>query len=338
MDQQERDALEFFEEFIKQEQAEEALDKSHITKRKGSVTCNISPSNLLCLAEHRVDLVSLFLHDFNLYEDINLQDWEVFFSKLNGPTYVTLVKEFWKIAECDRRHIVSHVFRKRIIITEKTIGDLFFLDHREGIRIHGRNEDDFISNVINKEIFTDFEPSKPSSEYKSTSLVPKLRIWYRILLTCINPEPLDTHSDYINADQKYFLYHLQSKDKLCLPTILFLHLKESIQNSRTSVDEDKEKICYIPSGRLISEILVKNGVIEHLRNEAQISMDLTPSFGDALNARILKSMGILDEILYEPFSEADKTMLNKRNKPSLITYERKMKKKRSSGEDISESR
>src|ERR1044072_9098352 len=150
MDQQERDALEFFEEFIKQEQAEEALDKSHITMREGSVTCNISPSNLLCLAEHRVDLVSLFQHDFNLYEEIHCQDWEIFFSRLNGPTYETLVKEFWKMAECDRRHIVSHVFGKRIVITEETIGDLFFLDHREGIRIRGRKEDDFISKVINK--------------------------------------------------------------------------------------------------------------------------------------------------------------------------------------------
>ena len=222
----------------------------------------------------------------------------------------------------------------------KTIGDLFFLDHREGIRIHGRNEDDFISNVINKEIFTDFEPSKPSSEYKSLSLVPKLTIWYRILLTCINPKPLNIHHDHINADQKYFLYHLQNKDKLCLPSILFLHLKESIQDSRTSVDEDKEKIQYIPSGRLISEILVKNGVLEYLRDEAQISMDLIPSFGDTLNAKNLKSMGILDEILFEPYSEADKIMLNKRHMPSdtleEVDAERKKKKKRSSEKDISE--
>src|ERR1044072_8529011 len=308
MDRQERDALEFFEAFIKQEQAEEALDKSHITRREGSITCNIPPSNLLCLAEHQVDLVSLFLHDFNLYEDINFQDWEVFFLRLKGPTFESLVKEFWKMAEWDRHHIVSHVLGRRIIITEKTIGDLFLLDHREGIRIHGSNEDDFICNVINKAIFKDFEPSKLSSEYKPTSLVPMLRIWHRIFLTCINPVPLDTHSDLINADQKYFLYHLQKKDKLCLPTILFLHLKESIQNSRTSAEEDKEKIRYIPFGRIISEILVKNGVIEHPRNEALTSMVLSPSFGDALNARTLKRMGILEAILYEPFSEADKTM------------------------------
>src|ERR1044072_3505225 len=338
MDQQEKDALEFFEEFMRNEKAEEVMDMSHITKREASITCNISPSNLLCLVEHRVDLVNLFQNDSNLYEDIHSQDWEIFFSRLKGPTYEALVKEFWKRTEYDRHYIVSHILGKRIIITEETLGKLFCLDHREGIRIGGRNEkDEFISKVINKEIFTDFDPTKPPSEYKSTSLVPKLRIWYRILLTCINPKPLDLHHDHINADQKYLLYHLQNKDKLCLPAILFRHLKGSIQNSRTSVDKEKEKIHYIPFGRIISEILVKNGVIEYLRDEAQSSMDLTPAFGDTLNAKHLKYMGILDEILFEPFSEADKTMLNKRNPSSYITYERKKKKKRSSGEDISET-
>src|ERR1044072_3638689 len=340
MNQQEKDALEFFEEFMNNEHAEEALDMSHITKQEGRITCNISPNNLLCLAEQRIDLVNLFLNDFSLYEDIHSQEWEVFFSRLKGPTYPALVKEFWKTAECDRHHIVSHICGKRIIITEKTIGELLCLDHREGIRIHGRNEkDDFISNVINKEIFTDFEPSKPPSEYKSISLVPMLRIWYKILLTCINPKPLNLHSEHLNADQKYFLYHLKNKDKLCLPAILFLHLKYSIQNSRTSVDEDIEKILYIPSSRIISEILVRNGVIELLRSEAQTSVELTPEFGDSLNAKHLKDMGILNEVLFEPFPEAEKSLLNKRNTSSLITYERrKKKKKRYSEGDTSEER
>src|ERR1044072_217210 len=245
MDQQEKDALEFFEEFMRNEQAEEDMNMSHITKREGRITCTISPNNLLCLAEHRIDLVNLFQNDFNLYEDTHFQEGEIFFSRLKGPTYPALVKEFSKMAECDRRHIVSHVCGKRIIITEKTIGELLCLDHREGIRIRGRNEkDEFFDKVINKEIFTDYESTKPPSEYKSISLVPKLKVWYQILLNCINPKPLNLHSDHFNADQKYFLYHILNKDKLCLSSILFLHLKESIQDSRTTADEDKEKILY----------------------------------------------------------------------------------------------
>src|ERR1044072_1471113 len=312
------------------------MDMPHITKREGRITCTISPNNLLCLVEQRIDLVNLFLNDFSLYEDIHSQEWEIFFSRLKGPTYPTLVKEFWKTAECDRGHIVSHVCGKRIIITEKTIGELLCLDHNKGIRIRGRNEkDDFISNAINKEIFTDFDPSKPPSEYKSISLVPKLRIWYQILITCINPKPLNLLSENLNADQKYFLHHIKNKDKLFLPAILFQHLKTSIQDSRTTADNDKEKILYIPFGRIISEVLVKNGVIEFLKNEAQTSFDLTPVSGDTLNANNLKSMGILKEILLEPTPEADERIINKRSTSSLITYERRKKRSRCSEGDTS---
>src|ERR1044072_9261211 len=315
------------------------MDMPHITKREGRITCTISPNNLLCLVEQRIDLVNLFLNDFSLYEDINFQEWEIFFSRLKGPTYPALVKKFWKTDECDRGHIVSHICGKRVIITEKTIGELLCLYHNKGIRIRGRNENNnFISNVIDKEIFIDLDPTKPPSEYKSISLVPKFRIWYQILINYINPKPLNFRSDYLNADQKYFLYHLKNKDKLCLPSILFLHLKHSIQDSRTTVDNDKEKILYIPSGRIISKILVKNGVIEHLRNEAQTSIDLTPVLGDTFNANNLKSMGILEEVLFEPSPEADESLLNKRNTSSFITYERRKKKKRSSEENTSEER
>src|ERR1044072_4794068 len=69
MDKQEKEALEFFEEFLKKQQAEEGMDVSHNTKREERVTFNIHPSNLLCLAEQRIDLVNLFLNDFSLYED-----------------------------------------------------------------------------------------------------------------------------------------------------------------------------------------------------------------------------------------------------------------------------
>src|ERR1044072_3426245 len=289
------------------------MDMPHITKREGRITCTISPNNLLCLVEQRIDLVNLFLNDFSLYEDIHSQESEIFFSRLRRPTYPALVKESWKTAECDRGHIVSHICGKRVNITEKTIGELLCLDHNKGIRICGRNENnDFISNVIDKEIFIDLDPTKPPSEDKSISLVPKLRIWYQILINCINPKPLNLLSENLNADQKYFIYHIKNKDKLCLHAILFLHLKFSIQDSRTTADNDKEKILYIPFGRIISEILVENGIIEHLgEEEALNSIDLTPGFGDTFNGKNLKEMEVIEDILTEPPSEAEETFLKR---------------------------
>src|ERR1044072_8240602 len=97
MDQQEKDALDFFNEFTRNEQVqafdkgkavaesssstqvprlensfgiasptatatEVGVDEFHITRREGQVTCNLSPSKLICLAEHRVDFDNLLQH------------------------------------------------------------------------------------------------------------------------------------------------------------------------------------------------------------------------------------------------------------------------------------
>ena len=120
---------------MRNEQAEIAMDEFHITRRKGQVRCNLPPKELVCLAEHRIDFDNLSQNGFDLCEEVHFQGWEKFFTRLDGPVYGTLVKEFWKHAECDRHHVVSHVLGKRIIITEQTIGDLFGLNHREGVRI-----------------------------------------------------------------------------------------------------------------------------------------------------------------------------------------------------------
>src|ERR1044072_3854025 len=144
MDQQEKDALDFFNEFTRNEQVqasdkskvvaesssstqaprsgsasetassiatatEVVMDKFHITRREGQVTCNLPPDKLQCLSEHRVDFDNLLQNGFDLREDVRCQGWEKFFTRLNGPVYGALVKEFWKQAECDHFHVVSHV-------------------------------------------------------------------------------------------------------------------------------------------------------------------------------------------------------------------------------------
>src|ERR1044072_4410636 len=198
MDQQEQAALDFFNEFTRKEQVQASdkskavtgspspthtprsgsasatasstatateviVDEFHITRRAAQVTSSLPPSKLQCLAEHRVDFDNLLQNGFDLREEVHSQGWEKFFTRMNGPVYEILVKEFWKQAECDHYHVVSHVLGKRIIITEKTIGQLLGLNHREGIRISGRNDKGkFINMVVNKNIFTDFEPTKPS--------------------------------------------------------------------------------------------------------------------------------------------------------------------------------
>jgi hypothetical protein len=99
---------------------------------------------------------------------------------------------------------------------------------------------------------------------------------------------------------------------LCLPAILFLHLRESIQKSRTTANEASKIIKYIPFGRLISDILVENGLVSFLRDEARFSVDLKASIGDTLSGKNLKKMKIIEEVLVEPTPETDEAVLDRR--------------------------
>ena len=105
MDQQEQAALDFFNEFTRKEQVQASdkskavtgssssthtprsgsasatasstatateviVDEFHITRRAGQVTCNLPPSKLLCLAEHRIDFDNLLQNGFDLREEV----------------------------------------------------------------------------------------------------------------------------------------------------------------------------------------------------------------------------------------------------------------------------
>lgn len=58
------------------------------------------------------------------------------------------------------------------------------------------------------------------------------------------------------------LFFLEKDIKLALPAILFRFLKDSIRETRTGNSSKNGK--FIPHGRLISDILVVNGLVEHL--------------------------------------------------------------------------
>src|ERR1044072_7985349 len=114
-------------------------------------------------------------------------------------------------------------------------------------------------NFLHQQLYSDYSPEKPKKAYKVKTLHPKLRAWHRIILGCINPRPPTSSADYINTNQKYMLYCLIKKKKICLPFIIFQYLKESTIKSRTTSGENKKMIRYIPFGRLMSDILVESG-------------------------------------------------------------------------------
>lgn len=53
---------------------------------------------------------------------------------------------------------------------------------------------------------------------------------------------------------------------------------------------------YIPLGRLISDILIESGMVNHLIS-INMMEDVTVDVGKPLNGRNLKSMGVIDKVL-----------------------------------------
>ena len=290
-----------------------ALDENHITKKPAHIHCSFKAETLQVLKELRIDFTNIAQNGMDLREEMVAQGWENYFARLHGPVYEPLIKEFWRHAESDDHYVVSHVLGRRIVITEKSIAELLGLGHLQGLRVH-RKEKDMHAGAINflhKELYSDYSPEK-QKKYKVKTLLPKLRAWHRIILGCLNPRPPTNSADYINTTQKYMLYCLKKNKKLCLPFIIFQYLKKSITNTRTTATGESKNIPrYIPFGRILSDILIENGLVNDIR-EAQCTEELAESTGEVLDARNLKKMGALEEISVDPVPEDPKEVLKNR--------------------------
>lgn len=90
---------------------------------------------------------------------------------------------------------------RKIVITEKSIENLIGHDDK-GKRVHSATitakRDTDISLVIFKE-GTNFADEKGPSVKDLTS---NLRVWFKIILWCINHRPSTNSFDYINTRQK----------------------------------------------------------------------------------------------------------------------------------------
>src|ERR1044072_4186742 len=166
-----------------------ALDENHITRRPAHIHCSFEAKTLQVLKELRVDFHNIQQNELDLREEMISQGWENFFTQLHGPDYESLVKEFWRQAEHDDYYVVSHVLRRRIVITEQSIAQLLGLGHLQWKMIHVKDNDlpDEMIKFLHKELYSDFSLEKKKKEFKVKTLLPKYRAWHRIILGCLNP-------------------------------------------------------------------------------------------------------------------------------------------------------
>lgn len=122
-----------------------------------------------------------------------------------------------------------------------------------------------------------------------------MRVYLRIILRTIHHRPSPISSGYINTDQKCILYCLHKGLKLNLPSLLFKYLRDSVRDTRNNMKPRK----YIPLGRLISDVLIESGLVDHLIS-LNMMEDVTVDVGKPLNRRNLKSIGLTDRVKVKP--------------------------------------
>ncbi|XP_050915941.1 uncharacterized protein LOC127131041 [Lathyrus oleraceus] len=243
--------------------------------------------------ESLVDFDNMKRNGIDLTEELRMQGWETYFQRLYGPVYTYLVKEFWRFTDADDHYTVSYVLGVKMVMTEKSITSLINMEKIGGRRIYNINpRAKYLSHEIAPTIFQQNVRGKHS---KNKELHQNLRVWLKIILGTIHHRPASNSFDYINTDQKCILYCVHKGLKLNLPALLFKYLRDSAKDTRNNM---KPK-TYIPLGRIIFDVLIESGLMDHLIHHNLIE-DVTVDIGRPLNALNLKSMGVIEKVRAKP--------------------------------------
>ncbi|XP_050916493.1 uncharacterized protein LOC127131621 [Lathyrus oleraceus] len=250
----------------------------------------------------------------DLTDELKKQGWENYFRRLYGPVYTNLVKEFWRFADADDHYIVSYILGVKIVITEKLIVALLNMEKIGGRRIYNINpRAKYMSHEINPTIFQQSAEGKHS---KNKELHQNLRVWLKIMLGTIHHRPASNSSDFINTYQKCIMYCTHKALKLCLPALLFKYLRDSVKDTRNNMKTRN----YIPLGRLISDVLIGSGLVEHLI-QLRLMEDVMIDTGRPPNARNLKSMGIINQVRVKPSLDTSwETLKDQREIPNGLYF------------------
>lgn len=163
----------------------------------------------------------------------------------------------------EKESITSYVMNRKIVITEKSIVDLISHNGRGKI-IHSVKTNEKREATIASVIFkagTNLDDDKSPS---AKDLTNNLRVWFKIIMDCIHHSYGTNSSNYVNTLQKFMLFFLEKRSQVGTPSILFKFLRDSIRESITGGSSKKNKSNFIPNGRLISDILVENGMVDDL--------------------------------------------------------------------------
>jgi len=259
-----------------------------------------------------VDFASLKRNGMDLESLITVQEMFPYFEMLNGPTYVTLVKDFWVRAEVydveaakeeeikavindkslrgkTRQEMGLESFRQTeirssvmgipITITEEVIAKAY------RVAANGR----FIWNANRNHPFLESYKGvvlKGNSSTKLVDINSQHRMLLKFMTECFFQK--GGGSDQPSVDHKLVLYFLASFNKINLPRYIMHHLcwaiNEGIRGKRKQ----------IPCGRLLSKIFIQGKLLKIFRkNNLASNQALRTKTGKMINGMTLQNMKII---------------------------------------------
>jgi hypothetical protein len=279
-------------------------------------TMELEEWDLRIQTENPVDFESLKYHGCDIKGYYEAQGLMPYFNMLNGPTYEALVRHFWVRAliydkaasETEEKQkilldptlagksreemglepytgmeIRSSVLGMSVFIVEWQIASVLRLDASG--KYSGVDIPDARNSPWNEKVNITMYNSKLPGKYADLSIEKKL------LLKIQNENLNGGGSDQPSLGQKVFLHHFIKKEKVNVPKYLFKYMIDKLRKSQT------EKRCWVPYGRLISEILHQGGILDLLSSVEAFSDELLDTkTGKFINVNTLKHMKLISTV------------------------------------------
>jgi len=262
--------------------------------------------------ESPVDFASLKRNGMNLEAQIVAQQLFDYFSMLNGPTYVMLVKDLWVRAEVydleaakieenqalardpslkgkSRKEMGLDPFRRTEIRSAVMVVPITITEEVITKACRASSEGRFLWNDNRKNPLLESYTNLILKGNPATKLVEidgSHRVLLKFITDCFFQK--GGGSDQPSLDHKLVLYFLATYQKINLPRYLMHHLcwaiKEGIKGKRKQA----------PCGRLLSEIFSQGKLLETLRrNKLASNKALGTVTGKIINGKTLQNMKII---------------------------------------------
>jgi hypothetical protein len=267
-----------------------------------------------------VDFTSLSHHGCNIKEYYEAQNLISYFDKLNGPTYMNLIRNFWvrahvydktaaKLEETEKilidptlegksrkemglepfmvTEIRSSIMGIPIFISQEVIAYVIRRSSEGSFKDGLDNSKNSLWNeVVNKSMFN----NKKKGSYRDLSMEKKL------LLKIQNENllPKGGGADQPSLEHRVFLHYFISKEKANVPKYIFKHMIKTLRESQII------NRTWIPYGRLIYEILHQGGILKDLSaTKIFTDKDLGTVTGKVINGSTLRHMNLISKDDYK---------------------------------------